>query len=568
MVRAGVGSDTVSRQPANVLVLVGAPRLASSVGDRLAETLATSARLRVEVSDDPRSLCCLTGRAVVVVHREEALHPEQGDALAGFLEAGGGVVTLGDTLWHWRDHAVLRGAVEWPSGPRTPETDVLVRCAEGIALTDRLPDQFRVRSRLRRLAQPPPGSLLLLTVPWRFTEQVVAFRRPVGRGALIHLGLDGGAAGNDDVRRLLARCVRHAAGCEERSTLGVGLLGYGAIARAHAEAVRAVAGLALRGVVDPSERRRQAARGELDLPAHEHASALLADPDVDVVVIGTPPNTHTACALRALDAGRHVVCEKPLALTLQDAETMISRANATGRTLTVYQNRRWDPDFVALNELVRSGAIGTAFHIEAFIGGHSHPCTYWHSHEPVSGGTLFDWGSHYVDQLLQLLDGPVVSVAAHAQKRLWHDVTNADQVHLQIRFEGGAEASFIHSDIAAARKPKWYVLGTEGAVVGDWQAPVVNERDWAGEVIESRLPPADAPARLVVHRPDGRGSAHMETLSLRPRDRLAFYRNLADHLLTEEPLAVGQRDMRRVIGVLDAATQSIAAGGARIPVSL
>ncbi|GAC1344150.1 MAG: hypothetical protein NVSMB29_17530 [Candidatus Dormibacteria bacterium] len=558
----------MSRQPANVLVLVGAPRRSSAIGTRLTAALATSPQLRVEVSDDPETLCRLAGRNVVVVHREEPLHPEQAEALVRFLQEGGRVVSVGDTLWHWRDHTGLC-EIEWSSEGRTQQSELRVRRADGCALTDRLPDEFAVCSSLRPLAQGPRGAQLLLSVSWRFTNQVVAFRLPVGRGALTNIGLDGDqVATTDAAARFLVRWVRLAAGAVRTATLGVGLLGYGAIARAHAEAIQAVAGLSLRGVVDPSPRRREAAQRELDVAAHDGAAALLDDPDVDVVVIGTPPNTHVACTLEALDAGKHVVCEKPLALTLSDADAMIARADANDRALTVYQNRRWDPDFVALRDVVRSGAIGSVFHIEAFVGGHGHPCNYWHSHEAVSGGTLFDWGSHYVDQILQLLDAPVVSITAHAQKRLWHDVTNADQVRLEMRFQDGAEASFIHSDIAAARKPKWYVLGTAGALVGDWQAPVLSERDWAGEMIESQLPPADAPARLVVHRPDGRGGAHRESLSLPPRDRLAFYRNLADHLLTDEPLAVGRDDMRRVIAVLDAATQSIATGGAQVPVGL
>ncbi|MFN2452309.1 MAG: Gfo/Idh/MocA family oxidoreductase [Candidatus Dormibacteria bacterium] len=553
-------------QPADVLVLVDAG--CSAGGRALADTVA-SPGIRVEVSDDPRSLCRLTGRRAVVVHREAPLHPEHADALAAFISDGGGVVALGDTLWHWCEHAVLGGGVRWGGDLPTPETELLVRPVATGPLTDRLPTELRVRSRLRRLAEAPAGGETLLRAAWRFTEPVVAFHLGVGRGTLTHVGLDSPAViGNEHARRFLARCARTAAGSPAHPPVGIGLLGYGAIARAHAEAIGSVTGLVLRGVAEPSERRRHAARDELGVATHASADALFDDPAVDVIVVGTPPNTHTACCLDALDAGRHVVCEKPLALSLADADSMIARAEATGRTLTVYQNRRWDPDFVALHRLVRSGSIGTPFHIEAFVGGHGHPCSYWHSHQPVSGGTLFDWGSHYVDQILQLLDTQVTTVTAHAQKRLWLDVTNADQVRLEMRFADGAEASFMHSDIAAARKPKWYVLGTDAAVVGSWQAPTLSERDWAGELIETPLPPADAPARLVVYRPDGGIGTHQEAVSLAPRDRLGFYGNLAEHLLSDEPIAVTSRDMRRVIGVLDAATRSIASGGAPIAVSL
>src|SRR5205807_2617073 len=103
-------------------------------------------------------------------------------------------------------------------------------------------------------------------------------------------------------------------------------------------------------------------------------------------------------------------------------------------------------DFQALRKTVASGSVGTPFHLESFIGGYGHPCSYWHSHEPISGGILFDWGSHYLDWTLQLFTQPVASVSAVAQKLAWQDVTNADQVNVDVRFEGGAQATFLHSE--------------------------------------------------------------------------------------------------------------------------
>src|SRR5438046_1865365 len=85
-------------------------------------------------------------------------------------------------------------------------------------------------------------------------------------------------------------------------------------------------------------------------------------------------------------------------------------ARAARRTLTVFQNRRWDPDFVALQRVVREGAVGDLFYMESFVGGYRHPCSLWHSHEPISGGAVYDWGSHYIDWTLQLFDGPVTAV--------------------------------------------------------------------------------------------------------------------------------------------------------------
>jgi predicted dehydrogenase len=232
---------------------------------------------------------------------------------------------------------------------------------------------------------------------------------------------------------------------------------------------------------------------------------------------------------------------------------MVGVAAAARRVLTVYQSRRWDPDFIALRDTVRSGDIGELFYMESFIGGFDHPCDYWHSHEPISGGTIYDWGSHYFDWVLQLFGGAVTSVSAVAHKRVWHDVTNADQVRVDITFDGGEQATFMQSDIAAALKPKWYVLGTQGAVVGDWR-PGAD-------------PPADQPAVITVSRRSARG-LDVQKLALGPRDQLGFYSNLADHIAWGEPLAVLPEESRRTVAVMEAAAQSIARGGERLEVRI
>src|SRR5581483_1870260 len=225
-------------------------------------------------------------------------------------------------------------------------------------------------------------------------------------------------------------------------------------------------------------------------------------------------------------------------------------AGTAHRVLTVYQSRRWDPDYIALRKTVESGRIGDLFYMESFIGGFSHPCDYWHSHEPISGGMIYDWGSHYFDWVLQLFGGAVTAVSAVAHKRVWHDVTNADQVRVDLTFDGGQQATFMQSDIAAALKPKWYVLGTEGAVVGSWRP----DAD----------PPAEQPAIVTVSRP----ASGVETLTLAPRDDGGFYRNLADHVAWGEPLAVLPEESRRTVAVMEAATDSIARGGVRLDVHI
>jgi predicted dehydrogenase len=229
--------------------------------------------------------------------------------------------------------------------------------------------------------------------------------------------------------------------------------------------------------------------------------------------------------------------------------------------LAVYQNRRWDADYLALKRLVASGAIGEVFHYESFVGGFGHPCNFWHSDEEVSGGAVYDWGSHYLDWALDLLPQQIEHVTATTHKRRWHDVTNADHTRVLIRFTDGVEAEFVHSDLAAAPKPKWYVLGTEGAIVGSWRDERAISRNSVGALVEERFAAADSPARLTLHSADG----SVTEAAIPPPPAYPFHRELADFVLTGVPMSVTALGSRRNVAVMEAATAS-ARDGSR-PVS-
>jgi|SRR5579864_342606 len=519
----------------------------------LLRALDATHQLHVDTVTDPQRLEPGRHQAMLAAS-DHPLRPEQARQLIEFVRRGGGLVLLHGTLAAWSDSVEFAELSGWATSGPAPLTELLVRPVADHPLAARLPGEWKVRDELYLSEGPPTGAQVLLRSSWHFTEQVVAYERRFGDGRLVYIGLGHAQETYDDAvfQRFLHRALRHAAGIEPAAATGVGLIGYGAIARDHAASIVSTQGLRLAGVCDVSADRRAQAAGEWSVPTHARASDMLDDQDVGLVVVGTPPAAHADSVLDALAAGKHVVSEKPFAIRLDDVDRMIAAATSRERVLTVYQSRRWDPDYIALRDVVRSGGIGEVFYMESFIGGFSHPCDFWHSHEPISGGTIYDWGSHYFDWILQLFPDQVRAVSAVAQKRVWHDVTNADQVRVDLTFAGGAQATFLQSDIAAAPKPKWYVLGSHGAVVGEWQEAEV---------------PADHWARVKVLRPAGAG-VHQEVLALEKRDDGGFYRNLAEHLAWGEPLAVSAEEARRNVAVMEAATHSISRGGARLEVEI
>ena len=487
-----------------------------------------------------------SGQDVVIAATERPVSERRAVMMRNFVRRGGGLVLVGGTLAAWSSSPAIREMAGWLPGTPGVETELIVRPDRDHPVTQRLDPEWRIRDRLQVSEGPPVGATVLLRVSWRFTEQIVAYERRFGDGRFVYLGLHGD--GSPTFEKLLALLLLFAAGRTAAAPVGVGLLGYGAIGREHAASVAATSGLRLVAAYDLNPERRDAAAREWGIKTLTRQRELLDEADVGLVVVGTPPSTHASPVLAALDAGKHVVCEKPFAVRVEEADRMMDAASAHRTVLTVYQSRRWDPDFIAMRDAARGGRIGEPFYMESFIGGYDHPCDFWHSHEPVSGGTVYDWGSHYFDWILQLFADRVRSITANAHKRVWHDVTNDDQVRVDITFAQGQQATFLQSGIAAARKPKWYLLGTRGAIVGDWADAGV---------------PADFPARVSVFT-----AAGDQRLRLTPRDEHGFYRNLADHLAWGEHLVVTPEQARRNVAIMEAATQSLKRDGAQLEVDI
>jgi predicted dehydrogenase len=446
-------------------------------------------------------------------------------------------------------------------GGSTPVHDVRLRAGAGTrtatghahAEGDHLDSHDHVPDRVLLVEKVADDVEVLRSAAVGLTTHPVATWRSDTRTGALTIGTTAGSVGGVATRFALLDLVRHVLAAPEPGAIRVGLLGYGAIGHEHSRAARAVDGLELTAVCDTSTSRLTAA--ELAAPgiavttdAHE----LLARDDVDLVVVSTPPSTHASWALQAIRAGKHVVVEKPFAIRTSEADEVLQEAAAADLLAVVYQNRRFDPDHLAVRRAVRSGALGDVFHIETFVGGYGHPCNLWHSDEGVSGGAFYDWGSHVLDQILDLVPTDIEHVTAASHKRRWFDVTNADHSRVTIRFVDGTEAEFVHSDLAAALKPRWYVLGTEGAITSQWRNERIVSRTDIGTLAEDVLAPADSPALLDLHHADGSVTRLAEPAA----PAYSFHRELADRLRLGLPMTVTAAQSRRVLAVMEAASES------------
>jgi scyllo-inositol 2-dehydrogenase (NADP+) len=331
--------------------------------------------------------------------------------------------------------------------------------------------------------------------------------------------------------------------------LRVALLGYGLAGRSfHAPLMRLVGDLHVTSVVTTNPERAAAAREDDDYVQ------ILADPaevwarpdDYDLVVIATANRAHLPQARAALAAGLPVVVDKPLCRTSADAIAL--RDEADGRA-TVFQNRRWDGDFLALRAAVESGEIGTVHRFESrFERWRATPKGYWReSGDPEDlGGLLYDLGAHLVDQALVLL-GPAERVEAQVRRvRPWAEVD--DDAFVALTHTSGAVSQLWMSSVVAAQGPRFRVLGTAGA----WET---HDLDGQEDALRAGRSPYDVPehhARLL-RSADGDDLENLDVVDSHG-DWPAFYRAVVPWVREQAPPPVPLDDVIATLRVLEQAS--------------
>ena len=320
-----------------------------------------------------------------------------------------------------------------------------------------------------------------------------------------------------------------------------GVIGYGGafnMGRAHAEWMNSTRRMVTVAACDLDKARmEEAAKDYPGIETYTDVDKMLAKTDAELLVVITPHNTHAEIALKALNAGKSVVLEKPMCITVDEATAMIEAAKKNKVTLTVFHNRRHDGDFMAVKEAIDKGLIGEVFHIESFMGGYGKPCDWWRSDKKISGGAMYDWGAHFIDWILNFIPEKMESVTGFFHKRVWMDITNEDQTQAIIRFKNGVMADLQVSDIARVGKPRWRILGTKGAIVDHWDGKFKLLTEVDGVTIEGEV-------------------------KYKEGEWPEYYNNLARHLLDGAPLEVTPESARRIIAVLETAEKSSKSGKA------
>lgn len=246
-----------------------------------------------------------------------------------------------------------------------------------------------------------------------------------------------------------------------KDPVGVGLVGFGLAGSVfHAPLLRADAQFDLTRIVTSRRDELDRAGCARTMSSFE---ALLADPDIELVVLATPNETHAPLASAGLRAGKHVVIDKPMAVTLAEAEALVLLAAERGRLLSVFQNRRWDGDFRTVRMVVEEQRVGALSHYEAHYD-RFRPAVKagWREESTPGAGLLFDLGSHLVDQALVLFGLPRAVTADVLVQR--QSARAPDYAHLVLDY-GRLRAVLHVSNLVCKAGPRFILHGDRGSFV-------------------------------------------------------------------------------------------------------
>ena len=331
--------------------------------------------------------------------------------------------------------------------------------------------------------------------------------------------------------------------------VGLGRAGWGMIYKEVAER----SDLAVVAGADVLAERTAELQAACGATPYSSLDGLLADPEVELVAIANASKDHAATALAALRAGKHVLAEKPVALSLAETDELIAAAEMSEGRLLVRHNRRFDPPLLMSKRIIASGKIGRVFRVQLRWTIYRRRAD-WQTLREHGGGLLLNWGPHIVDWAMQLVGGPATDI--------WSDLRRVaaagdaeDVVKLVMRGGSGAIADLEIGTAIAVDQPGWHVVGEHGGFVidGDEARLRYFSPDGLESVEASSAPPT---------REHGYGSGTLdwveETLKLDATNNDLFWDAVVATLRGNEPFPITLEEARENMRVIEEARRGTA----------
>ena len=327
------------------------------------------------------------------------------------------------------------------------------------------------------------------------------------------------------------------------------VVGFGGMGSWHVSHLLKSDVMCLKGIYDIKPERREAAYKQ-GLAIYSTLEDVLKDKQIDLITIATPNDSHKEIAIKAMRAGKNVISEKPVTLSSKDLAEMVAVSKETGKLFTVHQNRRWDPDYLAVRKVIESGRLGDIVEIQSRVhGSHGIPGD-WRGKPEHGGGMVLDCGVHLIDQINQMNLGEKKYASAHLDF-----ITNKqvdDGFNAVITYKNGLRATVEVGTSNYINMPRWYVKGTKGTLLmqgfdGEgkyvcWYKPTEKEvvPVQLGVGASKTMAPRDAETVQTFDIPKVKSDVH------------DFYRNVANAIDGKESQLITHEQLRQVMCLMEA----------------
>jgi len=476
---------------------------------------------------------------VIIYTTKEELNQQQEDGLVNFVKNGGKIVGIHSANASFKKNSKYQKMLGSKFVKHGPVCEFTVHPISNHFINKRIED-FDIVDEFY-ISEFSDDIEVLFQGYWQGNYYPIGYTRNYGKGKIFYFapGHTISTLKNENFLKVIRRGIKWVNGeKEKKEVIKCGIVGYGpsfGMGKYHADLINSTPDMKTVAFYDINPERVKVAK--MDFPeskTYTDFDKFLSDDEIDIAVIITPHNTHKELVVKSLNAGKNTIVEKPMCITLKEADEMIETTKKNNLMLSVFHNRRWDGDFLTVEKVVKEGRIGKIFNLEAYMGNFARPREWWRAEREISGGNFYDWGAHFLYWVILLMPYKIKKILGINQKRVWFNTTNEDEVKSVIIFENGEVADIVSSNISAVGKDKMRISGEKGGI--KWSQDEIKVYEYKKGIIEETI------------------------LKLEESKHYRFYFNIADHLQMGEKLEITPEKARKVIGIIDKTGESAREG--------
>ncbi len=345
-------------------------------------------------------------------------------------------------------------------------------------------------------------------------------------------------------------------------SLKFGIIGYGFMGHVHGDTLRRRADTELVAVCDNDPEKIADVPEGVDV--YDTMDELLKVAEIEAVIIAVSNHVHLEAVTKSAEAGKHIICEKPAALSVKEYDEMIAVVEKSGVKFTVHQQRRWDMDFRIAREVYNNQAVGKMYTIQSGLYGFNGNMHDWHAYKKYGGGMLYDWGVHLIDQMLWMVDSKIKTVYADIRTVINEEVD--DYFKILLKFENGVTGEIELGTYFLTDRDKWFER--HWFIGGDKGSMYLDGFDPEGKIVRTTKLLKNVPGKTTMTAagptrsfgPPSEGLLQTEPLPEVDVNHEMFFDNFMKVLAGDGEFVVRAGEVRRVLALMEAARKSAATG--------